>query len=438
LFEASRSTLLQFHDGDFISPGPFLYHHFWFRDSALMLRALDVLGFTDRSKEVIDVFYKRQMADGFYKGPDGEWDSNGAVLWTVYQHHLLAPSVLWLRRLYPSLRKGALWIINVRKKRTKGRDVRGLMPQSLSAEHLGTVDQYYWDTFWSLAGIQCIRKIASELGKDSDVSLFAEEERAFVKDVESSLTEVAQRNSGLIPASPHRRFDEGAIGSVCASYPLKLFTSDLRIRQTVRTLIDRYCTERGYLHSIVHSGYNPYMTLQLAHACLLAGEINCAWVLADSIFKNALPPFSFPEAIHPHTGGGSMGDGHHGWVAAEIVLFLLETLVAEREDCLILFEGAGHRLVIAGETTRLERVPTRFGYLTVTLRFEPGEKGVLEFHNKFLFDRSPSSLIVHLPFRIKKLTPVSVHHVQKMEQHNSSSILSLSPGVTTIFFEVSN
>jgi len=71
LFDASRLALLELNDNDFISPGPFLYHHFWYRDATLMIRALDVLGFHKRSRQVIDAFPARLTPDGFFRGPDG-------------------------------------------------------------------------------------------------------------------------------------------------------------------------------------------------------------------------------------------------------------------------------------------------------------------------------------------------------------------------------
>lgn len=58
IFDANVLTLLQLHDKDFISPGPYLYHHFWFRDAAPMLHALDRLGFHKRVHQSINGFWK--------------------------------------------------------------------------------------------------------------------------------------------------------------------------------------------------------------------------------------------------------------------------------------------------------------------------------------------------------------------------------------------
>src|SRR5208283_361727 len=263
LFDASRLALLELNDNDFISPGPFLYHHFCYRDATLMIRALDVLGFHKRSRQVIDAFPERLTPDGFFRGPDGEWDSNGAVLWTVHQHFLLNRQHLWLKNWYPNLRRAALWIARKRKQSDNG-----LMPPSLSAEHLGTVDQYYWDTFWSLGGLKAMIRIAGTLGMRSDEQLFEKEVHAFEEDIAQSLNDVEQRiGEKLIPATQHRNFDESAIGSISSIYPLELFDDRLHhLSNTLRKLETEFVDENGFFHPIIHSGYNPYLTLQIAHS----------------------------------------------------------------------------------------------------------------------------------------------------------------------------
>ena len=43
----------------------------------------------------------------------------------------------------------------------------------------------------------------------------------------------------------------------------------------------------------------------------------------------ATPTWTWPEAIHPRLDGGCMGDGHHGWAAAEFLSFVRDLLVRE-------------------------------------------------------------------------------------------------------------
>lgn len=433
IFDACKATLLQFHDGDFISPGPYLYHHFWFRDAALMLRGLDVLGYHKRTKEVLKVFPKRMTREGFFRGPDGEWDSNGAVLWTVLQHYRLTHSTLWLREWYPRLRKAASWIIQMRKKTIPG-SIRGLMPASLSAEHLGTVDQYYWDTFWSVAGLRAIRQIAEELRKP-EAEMYRAEEEAFMSAIVESLVAVDVQEQSRIPASPGRAFDESAIGSICPIYPLMLELNGDAARGTVHSLIDKYCDDKGFLHPFIHSGYNPYLTLQLAHSCLYMGEQERAWQIANTILRKLQPPYSLPEAIHPRTGGGCMGDGHHGWAAAEIILFVRDCLLDDSGDQLVLCAGAGG-LLQKGRTMRIANAPTRFGSVSMRIEFQDQDHARVSFQNKFFSGGKPTTIVLHVPFHVRRSVPVIPEHLVSMSSKSPGTLLRFHPDVTTIFLDL--
>ncbi|HWP81123.1 MAG TPA: hypothetical protein VNN76_00535 [Bacteroidota bacterium] len=435
LFDSSRITLLQFQDDSFISPGPYLYHRFWFRDAGPMLRALDVLGYGERTRKVIDGFPKYLTTDGFFRGPDGEWDSNGVALWTIWNHFLSRQSELWLKRWYRRMVRAAAWIA---KKRNHGLPkYRGLMPPSISAEHLGTVDQYYWDSFWSLAGLKVMSRVARHFNEKEDAEVFDAVASDFEKHILASLEEVENRlGEKLIPATPDRPFDESAIGSISCIYPLWLvsFVHSYGAR-TLSRLIKDYVDDKGFYHPIIHSGYNPYLTLQLAHASLWIGQFEEAWRVASTIFRQAQSPYSLPEAIHPTTGGGSMGDGHHGWASAEIVLFLRDCLLYEEEECLHVFRGAGERLITWGKPTRILKAPTRFGTFSCSIEFQSDRRGFVTFANRFVPGRSPRSILLHLPKKISTVLPASERYLLSTEKTASSTVLRLSPSVTTLLFE---
>jgi hypothetical protein len=438
IFDASRLTLVQLQDNEFISPGPFLYHHFWFRDAVPMVRVLNLLGFPRRAQEVIDAFPKRLRADGFFRGPDGEWDSNGAVLWLVYHHYLLTRSTAWLQTWYPRLSKGANWIAVMRRKTSEdGTAIRGLMPPSLSAEHLGTVDQYFWDSFWSLAGLRSLTATAGVLGNEKDRSHCSSEQESLENDIRSAI-ELPTKRLGrqLIPSTPTRAFDESAIGSIASVYPLEILTDLAHPANTVRELDKRYVDARGFFHPIIHSGYNPYLTLQLAHSYLFMKDTVRAWEVAETIFRQSQSPYSLPEAIHPKTGGGSMGDGHHGWAAAEIILFLRDCLVKETEGKLVLFGGANNRLVRVGKKTRLENVPTNYGTISATIDFESEHRCVLQIQSEFFADHRPVSIEVILPFASKRVAASLPDDLLGLELREDSTAISCSSVVRTLFIEL--
>src|SRR5574341_2288504 len=99
-FEANKAFLLLLHDGDTITPGPFLYHQFWIRDAAYMLHALDQLGYHDEVRAVIEKIPRRLQKDGYLRATEGEWDSNGQALWALVEHTRLAGDLELLANQY--------------------------------------------------------------------------------------------------------------------------------------------------------------------------------------------------------------------------------------------------------------------------------------------------------------------------------------------------
>jgi hypothetical protein len=216
----------------------------------------------------------------------------------------------------------------------------GLLPAGFSAEHLGPNDHYYWDNFWGVAGLRG----AAHLLQASDPALAAEcaqDAEAFFADIERSIPHGPRRRfPDAIPAAPRRRMDSGAIGSIVADYPLQLFPpGDRRILATVDYLRKHSAHDGGFFQNMIHSGINAYLTLHLAQVLLRAGDVDAAWTLLERVATLASPTGQWPEAIHPRTGGGCMGDGHHIWAAAEWALMLRQCFVREEDDNLIIASG---------------------------------------------------------------------------------------------------
>lgn len=426
LFDANVLALLQLHDGAFISPGPYLYHHFWFRDAVPMVYALDRLGYHRRARQVIDGFPERQTSDGFFRGPDGEWDSNGEVLWLIEQHTALSHSISWLKHIFPNIQRGVEWII---QKRQQSHDTvsthRGLLPPSLSAEHFGTVDQYYWDSFWGLRGIRSAVYLARVLHHKETAERWDREAEIFSKDIRRSLEIVADRlGRNLIPASPSRPFDESAIGFVSGIYPqdiIDVFPS--AFNATLHEFTDRFVDDKGFFHPIIHSGYNPYLTLQIAHAFLLNNQPQRAWQIAETIFHQCPSPYSLPEAIHPKTGGGSMGDGHHGWAAAEIVLFLMDCLVKESNDTLFLFQDIQEGMLQWGTNSVVHGIATSYGKVGCTLTYETHQKALCAFTLEPVSTRIPKQVEITFPFLLKRILPVSPKLDIEVEQCKGKTVV---------------
>lgn len=417
---SSIGALLMFCDGDSITPGPFTYHHFWFRDAAIMLYALDAVGFHAVTRRIIACYPDSQQRDGFFRSQQGEWDSNGQVLWSCWKHSLLSGDASLFKRDLQALRKGVEWIdASLIKEPGSPAGRPGILPAGLSAEHLGLSDQYYWDDFWSLAGIRSFLRGCSAIGNGA---LTADAERTMLRlqaGVDLGLASDASRiGSHALPAAPGREFDSGMIGSIVAGYPLQIFPPESPVlARSLRTMIARFFLDGLFHQKFVHSGGNPYLTLQVAQNALYAGDRTEFLQIFRRVLRAQTPTGTYPEAIHPATGGGCMGDGHHGWAAAEIVLAIRNMFAWEAErdasDVVHLLSGIPLEWMSGGEKWNVERLPLPGGLLT--MRFLPSESGpTLRIDWERRGSIPPPRFFLHIPLgevalilNGKKVNPIS-------------------------------
>jgi hypothetical protein len=338
LYDASLRTLVLLSAGDVI-PGPYTYRRFWFRDACLMLNAMLAAGLSRRCRRLLKTFFPRQNKTGYFQSQEGEWDSNGQVLWVVDRFQRLTGEDLplsWVR----AIDKGAAWIIKKRKSSDPKTPHAGLLPAGFSAEHLGPNDYYYWDDFWGWAGLRAAARLTGRFDSADTRDRLQLEAMGFRDAIFDSIAAIPEkRKKGAIPASPNRRMDAGAVGSLVADYPLQLTDpGDSRIINTIEFLMENCFYAGGFFQDMVHSGINPYLTLCIAQTLLRNNDLRHRRLL-ETVADLASPTGQWPEAIHPHTGGGCMGDGQHGWAAAEWVMMIRNLFVREEGRNLIV--GAG-------------------------------------------------------------------------------------------------
>ncbi len=377
LYDAAVRTLLFLSAGDVV-PGPYTYKRFWFRDGCLMLNALLAVGCLDRSQGLLTQFVRRQKSNGYFQSQKGEWDSNGQVLWVFDRFQRLSGRDLpenWLQALW----KGARWIEKKRLKPFKGKAYPGLLPPGFSAEHLGPNDYYYWDNFWSLAGLHCAARLAGRFGDAERQALYVSKARAFEQDIQASLASIAEeKKQGGIPASPNRRLDAGAVGSLVADYPLQLRgPNDEAIARTVDFLIGHCFHQGGFFQDMIHSGVNPYLTLSIAQTLLRNGDPRYRECIRSTA-AFASPTGQWPEAVHPFTRGGCMGDGQHGWAAAEWVMIMRNLFVREEGEDLVLGSGLFPEWLESRDRLFFGPTPTPHGPVSLEIRQE-GPDTVLRF-----------------------------------------------------------
>ncbi len=369
LYESSLRTVLLHASGDTVYAGPYTYKRFWIRDAALTVHALLCAGLFDAAERVIATLLRAREPSGYFVSQHGEWDSNGQVLWALERFRRLSgrkPPDSWL----PAVRRGWEWIRRKRLSTDADDQHAGLLPSGFSAEHFGPNDCYYWDDFWSIAGLRAAAVLLTELGCASESDACGREADDLARAVEHSLQKSPCGGEAL-PVSPTRRLDSAAVGSLVASYPLQLYDgTDPRIVRTAEHLLETCLIDGGLYHDIAHSGVNPYLTLHLAQALLRAGDPR-AEGLIEAVAGLASPTGQWPEAIHPTLKSGCMGDGQHVWAAAEWLLMMRFCIVREEyaRNRLVLFSGVRPERFPQGAEISFGPAPTDYGSLELSARF---------------------------------------------------------------------
>jgi len=404
LYEAAIHTMV-LHSPKEIYPGPYIYRRFWFRDAAFILHALLCVGLKERVRRALDCFRLRQTAQGYFLSQEGEWDSNGEALWIMRQYCEMTGNVP-PKEWKESVNKAGKWIS---KKRLSGNLLSphaGLLPSGFSAEHLGPNDFYYWDDFWAVAGLKAASFLCTAYNDNIEAIYFETESQALLESINQSLKKVGVRLKRLaIPASPYRRLDSGAVGSLAASYPLRIFDeNDPRILDTADFLMKNCLFSGGFFHDMTHSGINPYLTLHLSQVLLRAGDPRY-FNLMTAVAKLASSTGQWPESVHPRTGGGCMGDGQHVWAAAEWVLMIRNCFVREEGDQLILCSGIPRVWLDKNQTITFGPAPTSFGDIQMSIK--PQKQSILIEWRGVWFAKEPP-IDIQLPgFRNVRITPAT-------------------------------
>ncbi|MFO7751180.1 MAG: hypothetical protein R6V54_13920, partial [Desulfobacteraceae bacterium] len=273
LYDAAVRTIILLSSEEAF-PGPYTYKRFWFRDSCFMINALLAIGMADRSRRLIKNFPDYQKASGYFQSQEGEWDSNGQVLWIADRLQYLT-GCSYDGEFVKSLFKGARWIEKKRGGRGRANRLEGLLPPGFSAEHLGPNDYYYWDNFWGLAGLKAAVRLAGHMNMAKEKRKMAACAEDFENRIFASIADIpGKMKNGAIPASPHRRMDAGAVGSLVADYPLQITgPGDSRIMGTMDFLMENCFHSGAFFQDMIHSGINVYLTLAIAQTLLRCGDL---------------------------------------------------------------------------------------------------------------------------------------------------------------------
>ncbi len=415
LFRTCRANLLMLSDEGAIHPGPTIYDSFWVRDSSVEGIACALVGDQNLAEQqfgyhypsvfnfsydTLDVVSLHGFFGGEHEKNDREWDSNGQALWAIGRFDRIRGngSIFGAGLFSPYVYEGALWL---RDNRTQ----YGLLPSGWSAEHLGDKGKpHYWDDFWAIAGLWEAARLAERIGAPQAGDIWAAYNSLQLATANSIRWVLAQqRNQGFwetfIPTGPADvgRLDSTIIGTVAYFHPCRLYMGaklgsdiDWAARQTLETIWNHFL-DGGFRHDAAWNCYGPYLTIQLAHAFLLIGELDkmdqCLyWLVGNAAYATVSRhegdaadrwqvvlgawneqhcyPISKDFAEMPWRSW-YMGDIPHGWACAEFMLLLRDILFFEAEEDtnphIYLASGVLPRWVGDKQTIGVSNAPTIFG-----------------------------------------------------------------------------
>ncbi len=347
--EANRRYLLALHPGDESVTEPVTSAAFSFRDAAAELGALDLFGFHAESAEVVRRFPSRLRVDGRFLDHRGDASASGAALFTMAQHWRLTGSLEAIDA--DAVIRSARWI---ERRRRRAED------------------------FWSLRGLLDAAALLGALGEDrlaAECAVWADRRRA---GLEPSMTRaVEQLGARLMPAGPTGRIDTVTLDNLMAYAPLRLLAADHPfVVASADAIRERSCVGSAvYRPQGGEPGLDPSLTVQLAEVELASGDRRCLDRLVWLV-ESATETFTWPEAIHPGSGGGCGGDGHHGPAASAFLRLVRNLLVRETDDgtlamCSLLPEAW------RGQNLEVHDAPTHLGTLSFAVRWHDDRPALL-------------------------------------------------------------
>jgi hypothetical protein len=129
--------------------------------------------------------------------------------------------------------------------------------------------------------------------------------------------------------------------------------------------------------------------------------------LLDAVASLASPTGQWPEAVHPATRGGCMGDGQHAWASAEWVMMIRHLFIREEGERLILGQGIPQRWTGGGQLLEFGPTPTRFGPIKLRLSARRGNSRDLRWQAAWYRDAPP--IDVRIPGYYPQTAPLGRH-----------------------------
>ncbi|MFN0169610.1 MAG: hypothetical protein ACKV22_24575 [Bryobacteraceae bacterium] len=387
--------------------GEGFYDDFYIRDGAYQVMELEEAGLHEEASRAIELFLPRQGRDGRFESQTNQFDANGQAVWALWQYGKITGDRAFLERVYPRMLRAVSWTQQQRRKAPADSPFAGLLTAAPAD------GEFLWDgkhhitgyDLWNLRGLLATADSARLLGKTEDASALAAEAERY-----RAAIDTAWQRTGVRHFPPSWETAGTHWGNTETLWPTPLFPrSDPRVAASIEHV--RKDFSGGFVEGTIRwkaqgheDAIHPYMGAYTTMASLIRGEDEQVvedfyWYLLHTTAANA-----FPEGIYYKKRVAWNDTIPHVTGACNYAILLRHMLVHEDGDELHLLSATPDWWLATGQEIRVERLPTHFGPIDLTVRGVPGGVTLSLTGPK---RTPPKRIVLHLPQSRPLVDPVS-------------------------------
>lgn len=349
--------------------GEGFYDEFYIRDGGYQIMELEEAGLWDAAAKAMGPYLKSQRPDGRFESQSNQFDANGQAVWVLWQYWKITGDRDWLAKVYPQMRKAVAWTEKARRQAPADSPFAGLLPAAPAD------GECLWDgkhhipgyDFWNLRAVLLTADAARALGKTADAEELTKEAASY-----RAAIDAAWKKLGVPHFPPSWEKAGTHWGNTETLWPTPIFDRD---DPRVVALIDDARTKHGggFCEGTIRwtgaaDVIHPYMSSYTTMADLARGRDeqfveDYYWYLLHTTAAHA-----FPEGIYFKRRVAWNDTIPHVTGAANFAFMLRHMLVHEEGDELHLLSAVPDWWLAPGEKIIVERAPTHFGPMGMTVR----------------------------------------------------------------------
>lgn len=403
-------------------PGTEVYRAANAFESAVMAIALDQVGLAREAAEGYRMPIEMQEADGNWADPRGwghlMWGGSGFKAWAALEHYRLTGDRHYLAWAYPHLAASSRWQESQRALCRGAATLelyRGLMPRGMGDCGLKDDDDLYGvflpHNIWAVYADRLSVEAAEILGKKRELPELRRIYETGRRDLLAALDRgaIVEKDYRWIPGVPGKT-SGSRWGSLNVLFPCGVLPADHPLLTGTLRHIEASLSPGGIPLNTgwLANGMWVAITLDnLAEVHLAMDDGDTAARYFYACLNHGTPLFTWCEERGPEAGTKvCTGDRQHLWTPVAVVRCLRDMLVMEQADTLHLARGTDRAWLGGEEPVGVAEVPTHFGRVTYSMKFDRQSKtvsGEVDFARHFRANQVQLHIRLPSPWRVQSV-----------------------------------